>query len=110
MCIALPIQDKFNYDLFFADHIHHFSHKNFEKLLNQSGFSILKYELGRGSYTNIGMYICEKVKKNELSFKYIKNNNLNNIKIILNLTPAFDFNKCILSFSYDKFFTQFQVC
>lgn len=84
MCIALPIQDKFNYDLFFADHIHHFSHKNFEKLLNQSGFSILKYELGRGSYTNIGMYICEKVKKNELSFKYIKNNNLNNIKIILN--------------------------
>ena len=29
------------------------------------------------------MYICEKVKKNELSFKYIKNNNLNNIKIIL---------------------------
>lgn len=82
MCIALPIQDRFNYDLFFADHIHHFSHKNFEKLLNKNGFSILNYELGRASYTNIGMYICEKIAKKEASFKYIKNNNLSNVKIV----------------------------
>lgn len=75
----MPIQDKFNYDLCFADHVHCFSHKNFEKLLNKNGFSILNYELGRASYINIGMYICEKIAKKEVSFKYIKNNNLSNV-------------------------------
>ncbi|WP_419767387.1 class I SAM-dependent methyltransferase [Arcobacter sp.] len=83
MCVSLPIQDKFNYDLFFADHIHHFSHDNFERLLNHCGFSVLNYELGRRSYTNIGMYICKKVEKKEILFEYIKNKNLKNIDTII---------------------------
>lgn len=87
MCIALPIQDKFNYDLVFADHIHHFSHKNFVTLLNNCGFDIVSYELGRGSYSNIGMYICKKrVSKQTREFHYVKNNNIENInKIFKNL-------------------------
>jgi 2-polyprenyl-3-methyl-5-hydroxy-6-metoxy-1,4-benzoquinol methylase len=60
MCIALPIQDMFNYDLVFSDHIHHFQHENFISLLNNNGFEIMNFELGRGSYFNIGMYICQK--------------------------------------------------
>jgi cyclopropane fatty-acyl-phospholipid synthase-like methyltransferase len=83
MCIALPIQDKFNYDLVFADHIHHFNHQNFIKILNKNGFSILNYELGRGSYTNIGMYICEKTTKQNVRFEYIENLNIKNTHAII---------------------------
>lgn len=84
LLIGLPIQDKFNYDLFFADHIHHFSHQNFIKLLNKCGFSVVNYELGRGSYANIGMYVCKKTnKREEIYFDYIKNINLQNVNIIL---------------------------
>lgn len=87
MCIALPIQDKFNYDLIFADHIHHFEHKNFISLLSNNGFEIINYELGRGSYFNIGMYVCQ---KKELMYKkeffFIKNKNITNVnKIFSNI-------------------------
>ena len=83
MCIALPIQDKFNYDLVFADHIHHFENENFISLLNNNGFEVLNFENGRGSYFNIGMYVCQKkevLSKKEFSF--IKNKNINNVKQI----------------------------
>jgi hypothetical protein len=64
--------------------IHHFSHQNFIKLLNKCGFSVVNYELGRGSYANIGMYVCKKTnKREEIYFDYIKNINLQNINIIL---------------------------
>ncbi|NOR58650.1 MAG: methyltransferase domain-containing protein [Sulfurimonas sp.] len=83
MCIALPIQDKFNYDLLFVDHIHHFNHKNFTNLLANNGFEVENYELGRGSYSNIAMYICKKGKKKKLPFEYIKNKNLENVNIVI---------------------------
>ena len=83
MCIALPIQDKFNYDLVFADHIHHFQDENFKLLLNKNGFKVINYELGKGSYFNIGIYICQKVNsKIDKEFKYIENKNIKNVKQI----------------------------
>lgn len=83
MIIALPIQDKFNYDLLFVDHIYHFNHQNFKVLLKNNGFEILNYQLGKESYSNIGMYICRKVKKNDnQEFRFIKNRNISNIEII----------------------------
>ena len=60
MCIALPIQDKFNYDLFFGDYIHRFNHTTFLKLLKNCEFQVINFELGRESYFNIGMYVCKK--------------------------------------------------
>jgi hypothetical protein len=83
MCIALPIQDKFNYDLFFADHIHHFNHKNFLILLENTGFKTIKFELGRDSYSNIGMYFCKKQQIVIKDFLYLKNKNIMYIDIIL---------------------------
>ena len=105
MCIALPIQDRFNYDLVFTDHIHHFSHENFIKLLNKNGFSIVASEIGRGSYTNIGMYICEKKKKIDAEFEYVKNFNIENIKTIFNkisqIINQYE-NKKIYAFGYGE--------
>jgi SAM-dependent methyltransferase len=84
MCIALPIQDKFNYDLCFADHLHHIHHKNFITLLNNNGFEVVNFELGKGSYYNIGIYICrKKLAINNKSFKYINNHNVININTVL---------------------------
>jgi len=84
MVIALPIQDKFNYDLFFMDHLYHFSHEIFQKLLNKHGFEVLTYELGKGSYSNIGLYICAHSKNiNVPLFEFQKNKNLENIKSML---------------------------
>lgn len=83
MCIALPIQDKFNYDLVFSDHLYHFNHSNFKKLLQDNGFEIINYELGRKSYFNIAMYICKKV--NNLfkdDFNFVKNQNIQILKKI----------------------------
>jgi len=83
MIIALPVQDKFNYDLLFADHIHHFNHNNFEKLLNKNGFEIINYQLGKASYSNIAVYICKKNKKIDVSFNFVKNKNIENINTII---------------------------
>ena len=85
MCIALPIQDKFNYDLFFGDHIYHFNHVTFLKLLKNCGFEVINFELGRESYFNIGIYVCRKASYiNNCKYTFIKNKNLKNCKIILN--------------------------
>lgn len=90
MCVALPIQDIFNYDLVFADHIHHFHDENFQLLLNNNGFEVIDFELGRGSYFNIGMYICRKKEfvSNE-EFSFIKNQNINNVNKIFTKIDMF---------------------
>ncbi|MBU0720406.1 class I SAM-dependent methyltransferase [bacterium] len=85
MVIALPIQDKLNYDLLFLDHLHHFHHKNFEVFLNNNHFSVINYELGSGSYSNIALYICKKNATAQMKpYSYIHNKNIYNIHIILN--------------------------
>lgn len=106
MIIALPIQDKFNYDLLFVDHIHHFQHKNFINLLSKNGFKVLNFELGRGSYSNIALYICNKVKKTAaVEFEYIENKNVKNIEIILenieNIISSYK-DKMIYAFGYGE--------
>lgn len=106
MIIALPIQDKFNYDLLFVDHIHHFNHINFEKLLLKNGFEIINYQLGKESYSNIAMYICKKTKKNnDIYFSFVKNKNIKNIEQIfqnIDLIIKDYKNKPIYAFGYGE--------
>jgi len=100
MLIALPVQDRFNYDLLFIDHLYHFSHRNFEKLLKSNGFDILNYELGRDSYSNIGMYICRKNGASfEDSFLFEENRNIQNVNKILE-----NIKEIIARKSHDEFF------
>ncbi len=83
MVIALPVQDRFNYDILFIDHLYHFSHNNFIKLIRSNGFDILNYELGRDAYSNVGMYICRKNNMiSEETFSFEKNRNILNINKI----------------------------
>lgn len=101
ICIALPIQDRFNYDLVFADHIHHFQDENFKSLLNNSGFEVINFELGRGSYFNIGIYICQKKEFSaNKKLLFLKNQNINNTQQIFK-----NINKVIEEYKDDKIFT-----
>ncbi len=106
MIIALPIQDKFNYDLFFMDHLYHFSHNNFSKLLKTHGFDILNYELGRESYSNIGLYVCKKADIDHNSvFVFEKNTNIANInKILSNIDNIITHNSSnkLFAFGYGE--------
>lgn len=83
--IALPIQDKFNYDLLFADHLHHFSHFSFNNLLTKNGLSIVDYQLGKDSYSNIAIYVCKKSNRTlyDYRFDFIKNKNIKKVSSIL---------------------------
>ena len=107
MIIALPIQDKFNYDLLFVDHIHHFNHINFNKLLKKNGFEIINYQLGKESYSNIAMYICKKTQKesDNIDFTFIKNQNTKSIDQIfknIDLIIKTYQNKPLYAFGYGE--------
>ncbi len=102
MIIALPIQDKFNYDLLFMDHLYHFTHENFAKMLNTHGFEIVNYELGKESYSNIGIYVCrhsDKKKHREVIFE--KNKNITHINHIMNNLNQISQNR-LYAFGYGE--------
>lgn len=104
MIIALPIQDRFNYDLFFMDHLYHFSNNNFSKLLKLNGFDILVHELGRGSYMNIGLYICRKsVAQPDEKILFENNMNIQNAnKILSNIDSIIGNYNELFAFGYGE--------
>lgn len=85
MILALPIQDRFNYDLLFADHLHHFHDANMQTLLHNLGFKVENFQLGKGSYTNIALYICRKTESGSerRDFRYIHNENIQHVNTVL---------------------------
>lgn len=102
MIIALPIQDKFNYDLLFMDHLYHFTHKNFTKMLNIHGFEIVNYELGKESYSNIGIYVCRHIdKKENKEFIFEKNQNIAHISHLMRNLDHISEN-CLYAFGYGE--------
>lgn len=84
MILALPIQDKFNYDLFFMDHLYHFSHENLRLFLAIHGFEIVNFELGKDAYSNIGLYLCKHAPNlNDPLFQFNKNKNISYVKTVI---------------------------
>lgn len=60
--VGLPIQDNESIDVFFLDHLHHFSKNQFIHLCNLNGFSVLDFEIGYKCITTLGYFILKHSK------------------------------------------------
>lgn len=58
--LSIPIQDYGGYDIFFADHIWHFTVNQFESLLQQNGLKLLHVDSEHPINHGFGLFVCEK--------------------------------------------------
>lgn len=78
--ICIPIQDYGGYDIFFADHIWHFTIKQFELFLNKLNLKVLHVDSSHPVNYGFGLFVCEKGKasaKSLINDSRIMLNNLN---------------------------------
>ena len=75
---CLPIQDYGGYDIFFHEHVWHFTSQHFEHVLLKNGLSVLYKDFNHPINHGIGLYVCENGNNSlNMDFKYndtIKNN------------------------------------
>lgn len=57
---CLPIQDYGGYDIFFAEHVWHFTVAHFESILKSNGLRILHSDADHPVNHGIGLFVCEK--------------------------------------------------
>lgn len=57
---CLPIQDYGGYDIFFAEHVWHFTAAHFEVILKKNGLKILHSDISHPVNHGIGLFVCEK--------------------------------------------------
>jgi SAM-dependent methyltransferase len=58
---CLPIQDYGGYDIFFAEHVWHFTVAHFESILRRNGLRILHSDANHPVNHGIGLFVCEKI-------------------------------------------------
>ena len=80
LILSIPIQDYMAYDIFFADHIWHFTSKQFEAFLNRLGLKVIHKDTKHLINHGFGLFICERIEQSVdifLSDSKILVNNLN---------------------------------
>ncbi len=60
LILSIPIQDFGGYDIFFADHIWHFTVRQFEFLLNKIGLDVIYKDTSHPTNYGFGLFVCEK--------------------------------------------------
>ncbi|MNY10254.1 hypothetical protein D3C86_1432170 [compost metagenome] len=73
--IGLPIQDSESFDVYFLDHLHHFTTNQFIYLCQKNGFEVEKYEVGYKCMTTIGYFFLRKRISSSNILMYEKNKN-----------------------------------
>lgn len=73
--IGLPIQDSESFDVYFLDHLHHFTTNQFIYLCQKNGFEVEKYEVGYKCMTTIGYFFLRKRISSSNILTYEKNKN-----------------------------------
>jgi len=68
LILSIPIQDYLAYDIFFADHIWHFTSNQFEAFLNRMGLDVIHKDIKHPINHGFGLFVCEKVGKSENNF------------------------------------------
>jgi 2-polyprenyl-3-methyl-5-hydroxy-6-metoxy-1,4-benzoquinol methylase len=63
LILSIPIQDYLAYDIFFADHIWHFTSSQFEAFLNKMGLKVIHKDIQHPINHGFGLFICEKMEK-----------------------------------------------
>ena len=73
--IGVPIQDTESFDVFFLDHLHHFSSNQFIYLCQKNGFEVVNFEVGYKCMTTIAYFILKKNSVKLPNLVYEKNQN-----------------------------------
>jgi SAM-dependent methyltransferase len=73
--VGLPIQDTESFDVYFLDHLHHFTVNQFVYLCQKNGFTVENYEVGYKCMTSMGYFVLRKKADNLSVIKYEKNQN-----------------------------------
>ena len=68
LILSIPIQDYNAYDIFFADHIWHFTSRQFEAFLNRIGLDVIFKDVQDPVNHGFGLFICEKSRKSNFNF------------------------------------------
>jgi SAM-dependent methyltransferase len=100
---CLPIQDYGGYDIFFNEHVWHFTSHHFENILKSNGLDIIFSDIDHPINHGIGLFVCEVNEKSE-SIKpvytdIIKNNLIfweEKFKKINDLIAKNTFNKIVI--------------
>lgn len=61
---ALPTQDDGGYDVFFADHVWHFSVNHVRLLLHQHGFTVMQSDVRHPVVSGASLFVCEVAQNN----------------------------------------------
>lgn len=56
---CIPVQDWGGYDIFFSEHVWHFTVKHFQTILNKNGFSVVFSDARHPVNHGIGLFVCE---------------------------------------------------
>jgi SAM-dependent methyltransferase len=109
--IGLPIQDAESFDVYFLDHLHHFTINQFMYLCQKNGFTVENYEVGYKCMTTIGYFILRKDKTTELNLNFERNSNfelaskwLNNLDSFLQIQKSI--KPVVFGFGETSFFFQ----
>lgn len=60
LIFCLPIQDYGGYDVFFAEHVWHFTAEHFACILRRNGLKIVHSDTAHAINHGIGLFVCEK--------------------------------------------------
>ena len=56
---CLPVQDYGGYDIFFYEHVWHFTSKHFERVLSNNGLKLIYSDINHPVNHGIGLFVCE---------------------------------------------------
>ena len=56
---CLPVQDYGGYDIFFYEHVWHFTSKQFERVLSNNGLKLVYSDINHPVNHGIGLFVCE---------------------------------------------------
>lgn len=56
---CLPVQDYGGYDIFFYEHVWHFTFKHFERVLSNNGLKLVYSDINHPVNHGIGLFVCE---------------------------------------------------
>lgn len=77
---CLPVQDYGGYDIFFAEHVWHFTSNHFLAILERNGLEVVHSDVDHPVNHGIGLFVCEKtenVKLTNIAYSNIIESNLN---------------------------------
>lgn len=101
--IGLPIQDFQSFDVYFLDHLHHFTIDQFVHLCHKNGFKVEHFEVGYKCMRSMGYFVLNLGENKLQSLSFQENKNLNvSQSWIKNLTSFLEKTPEVFLFGYGE--------